>query len=192
MLRCTGRHAEANAVKERIPMRRTAVLLLSTVVVFGSLLAGGGIFAAAQDTGFAGHPVVGSWMLDTDIEDPENLPSLVRFSADGGYIEIEADGNALGSWEPTGDSTATLTFSFADEEGVATIRASVEVAPDGQSLSATYTLEFVDPSGQSSGEIGPGTAEGTRMVVEVPGTPVMSFEEFYGQFEGTPEATPAS
>ena len=50
----------------------------------------------------------------------------------------------------------------------------------------------VDPSGQSSGEIGPGMAEGTRREVEEPGTPVASFEEFFEQFEGTPEATPES
>ena len=90
-------------------MRRSAVLLLSTVVVFGTLLAGGGLFAAAQDTDFAGHPLVGSWMLDTDIEDGrENLPftgtvlSRRRLHRDRLRWFV-----AMGSWEPTGDMTAT-------------------------------------------------------------------------------------
>ncbi len=179
-------------------MRRTNVFLLSAVVLLGTLLVGGGGFVAAQDAtpeDSMGHPLIGSWFLDTETENPENLLSLVRFSADGGYVEIDADGStSLGAWEPTGDTTANLTFSFVDEEsGTATIRASLEVAPDGQTFTASYTLEFADPAtGESSGEIGPGTAEGTRITVEGPGEPAASFEDFFGGFEGTPEATPES
>lgn len=64
------------------------------------------------------------------------------------------------------------------------------MAADGQSFTSPYTNEVVDPSCTSSGEIGPGTAEGTRIEVEGPGTPVVSFEEVFGGVEGTPEATP--
>jgi hypothetical protein len=67
------------------------------------------------------------------------------------------------------------------------IRASIEVAPDGQSLTATYTLEFIDPDGTSSGEIGPGMAEGTKLAVEPMGTPVASFEEAFEAPAATPE-----
>ena len=150
----------------------------------------------AASTDYAGHPFVGSWMLDTDTSDPGNTPSLVVVSADGSYIEFDSDGPGVGAWEPTGDTTATLTIHFIDSDGGGggVIRASVEVAADGQSLTASYTLEIFDPAtGEGSGEIGPGIAEGTRMVVEAPGTPEMSFEDFYAQFGGTPEAaTPAS
>jgi hypothetical protein len=173
-------------------MRRTIVPFLSVVVVSGILLAGGDLFAAAQDTDYAGHPLVGSWMIDTDVENPEYLPAVGRFSADGGYVQMEWDGTSgLGAWEPTGDTTANLTFSYPEQDGVWTVRTSVDVAPDGMTSTGTFTLEFVDSSGVSSGQIGPGQAEATRMVVEGPGTPDLSFEEFYGQIDGTPEATPA-
>lgn len=177
-------------------MRRHTVLLLSVVVLLGTLLIGGGRFVAAQDATPAdtmGHPLVGSWMI-VDADDPEGVPFLGRFSADGGYSQVDLDGPALGAWEPTGETTANLTFSFlADEIGMGTIRASIEVAPDGQTFTASYTLEFTDPAtGESSGEIGPGTAEGTLMTVEGPGDPVASLDDFFGGFEGTPEATPAS
>ena len=174
-------------------MRRFSVLLLSAIVLLGTVLTGGGAFATAQDTDFADHPLVGPWDLDTDTENPENPRSWASFTADGTYLQVDVDGPVIGVWEPTGDATGVLTFSFVDEDGTTgTVRGSLEVAPDGQSVTATYTLEFVDPSGQSSGEIGPGTAEATRMEAEAPGTPVASFEEAFAAVEGTPEATPAS
>ena len=81
--------------------------------------------------------------------------------------------------------------TFDVEEGGGIIRASIEVAPDGQSFTATYTLEFIDQeTGEGSGEYGPGTATGTRLAVEGPGTPVGSFEDLFSMFEGTPEASP--
>lgn len=177
-------------------MRRTSMFILTAVVLLGTLLIGGGIFVAAQDatpTATTGHPIVGSWILDTDADDPENPLSQVLFSSDGAYLQVDDDGVVVGAWESTGAATADLTFSFVDEEGgMGTIRASLEVEPDGQTLTATYTLEFVDSAGESSGELGPGLAEGTRMAVEGPGDPASSFEDFFGGFEGTPEATPAS
>lgn len=72
------------------------------------------------------------------------------------------------------------------------VRADIEVAEDGQTLTATYTGEFIGPDGTSTGEVGPGLAEGTRLAVEPQGTPIGSFEEVFGeQPVGTPEATPA-
>ena len=69
-------------------------------------------------------------------------------------------------------------------------RVRIEVAPDGQSYTAWITNEFFDQSGAGSGEIGPGMAVATRVQVEAPGTPIASFEEFFGD-GATPEATPA-
>lgn len=170
-------------------MRRNRVVLLAAFMMLGTLIVGG-TFTAAQDAtpvASAEHPLVGTWTLDTDLENPDNSLSLDVFAADGTYIEVDVDGVAAGVWEPTGDSTANLTFRFIDEEGMGIIRASIEVAPDGQSLTATYTLEFIDSDGTSSGEIGPGTAEGTKLTVEPPGTPVASFEEAFEAPAATPE-----
>ncbi len=174
-------------------MRRAIMLLFSAVVLLGTMLFGSGALAA-QDTDLADHPFVGSWVVDADTEDPENLPEMVIISSDG-TVSYSATGGStgVGVWEPTGDTTATVRISLRFDDGThLVIRASVEVAPDGHSFTSPYTNEFFDATGQGSGEIGPGTAEGVRMTVQAPGTPVASFEEFFGGAEGTPEATPAS
>jgi hypothetical protein len=59
------------------------------------------------------------------------------------------------------------------------VRVEIEVAEDGQTLTATYTLEFTG-EGFPEGEIGPGMAEGVRIAVEPMGTPVMSPSEAFG------------
>ena len=83
----------------------------------------------------------------------------------------------VGSWEPTGKRTGALTVLFhtMDAEGLVqavTIRADAKVSADDQNLTATYTLEFSSPDGTSTGQVGPGTATGTRIAVEPMGEPV--------------------
>lgn len=167
-------------------MRRVRLVLLAAVVLLGVFLIDGSSIAA-QESDLAEHPLVGSWILDTDTENPENPPSLAIFSSDGTYLEVDVDGTGAGVWDATGDQTADLTFSFHDEAGgMGIVRASLEVTDD--ELTATYTLEFVDADGTSSGEIGPGTAAGTRMEVEPMGTPVGTFEEVFAEPVATPES----
>ena len=169
-------------------MRRMTTLLLA-VVMLGIALVGGGALVTAQDGGGADHPLVGTWTLVVEGEQPES----VVFTADGGYVDVDSEGTVfLGVWESTGDTTANLTITVYDEEeGAFRIRASIEVAADGQSFTASYTLELLDPAtGEGMGEYGPGTATGTRLMAEAPGTPVGSFEDLFSQFEGTPEASP--
>ncbi len=169
-------------------MRRTHVVALSAVMVLVTLFVGRGALAA-QDPDLADHPLVGSWIIDADPEDPENPLEMSTIFSDGTMIDSGTDGsNGHGVWEPTGDRTATVTFLLIFEDGFRVlIRAEVEVASDGQSFTSPYTNEFFDPvTGDWSGEIGPGTAEGTRINLEAPGTPVASFEEAFGEPEATP------
>ena len=163
--------------------------------------------ADAQDTPTQGHPLVGTWLADTDPDAADNALDTFVFSADGGYAQSEAGGGSLlGAWEATGERTATLTAVGAEGDGEGanvgsiTIRASIEVSDDGASFTAVYTLEVVQPDGTGSGEAGPGIATGDRLVVEAPGTPAITFEELFGGFEvqteggetGEAEATPGS
>jgi len=177
-------------------MRRVGVQLLSVVVLLGTLVIGGVTFATAQGAtpaNYSDHPLVGSWLVDSAPKDPENPLELATIFPNGTMINSAANGtNGHGVWEPTGDNTATLTFYVFLEGFQLVIRANVEVAPDGQSFTSPYTNEFIEASGESSGEIGPAMAEGRRLELQAPGTPVASFEEVFGQFEGTPEATPVS
>ncbi len=175
-------------------MRHVIVLFLSVMALLGALVVGGGTLAA-QDTEMADHPLVGPWELRADIGDGDtSCLSQVVFTDEGAYIDVDCDGFVvIGGWEPTGDTTANMSFTSSDSEGGAyTVRASVEVAPDGQSFTAPFTFELVDgATGEGSGQYGPGMATGTRTVVEAPGTPEGSVLDLFGQFEGTPEATPA-
>jgi len=178
-------------------MRVSLIAVVLLALAAAGLRAGVG----AQDVAVQGHPLVGTWLADTDPENPDNAVDVFRFGADGGYAELDANGDAsIGAWEATGETTATLTVvqGQADDEGTNfgtfTLRASIEVGADGDSFTAEYTFELVRPDGTSGGEAGPGTATGERLVVEGPGTPAMTFEEFFASFgdgagEGE-EATP--
>src|SRR5687768_5748818 len=103
-------------------MRRTGTILLSVVMLCGMFV--GGSAALAQDaTPGAGeaHPIVGSWLLDTDTAVPDNPMTLGVFTSDGVYFQAEPgeEGNlvGIGSWEPTGDTTANLTFHILEAAG---------------------------------------------------------------------------
>jgi len=172
------------------------VVLLVAVTAFGFRAD-----ADAQETSTQGHPLVGTWLVDTNPDASDNALDTVIFTTDGTFTNVESGGFvSLGAWEATGERTANLTIVAyeLDEEGInigsTTIRASIEVGADGNHFSGEYTIEFVQADGTSNGEAGPGIVTGERLVVEGPGTPAMTLEEFFGQFEGqegmTAEATP--
>jgi hypothetical protein len=157
-------------------MRRGLLTLGASTLLLAALMGPGALAQDASST-TADHPLVGTWLVDTNAADDANPPSTVVFHSDGTYLEIDVDGVAGGVWEATGPQTAALTFGFRgrDENGAvigSTIRADVEVAADGQSLTATYTIDFLGPDGTATGELGPGMATGTRVTVEPMGSPV--------------------
>jgi hypothetical protein len=177
-------------------MRRISFLILITLL---SLVAigtpGRSVQTSAHDDATPGaaskHPIVGTWEIDTDADDPENLPSLLIAGADGSYLEVDAGGGiGVGRWESTGDQTADLNIWFlaSGEDdasgGYGRVRAVVEISGDGQSFTAEYTIEFVSPDGTTTGEYGPATASGTRLSVEPMGSPVGTLDELFE--EGTP------
>lgn len=166
-------------------MRRIITLACSLAPIVAAAWAMAVPFGgAAQDAASRdGHPLVGTWFITSD-PSPDAPPDLVIFGSDGTFQQLEAYGSiGFGVWEATGPNTANLTFSglnpdeSGDFAGTVTIRAAITVAEDGKSLTATYTVQFVF-KGEDSGELGPGTVTGTRMVVEPMGTPVSSFDDF--------------
>lgn len=172
-------------------------LLLSLVGIVAVVPARMG--ANAQDVSTQGHPLVGTWMIDNDPAADNDVPESVTFSSDGALVDVQGTETMLGVWTPTGASTAVVMFSqyFADDsdayDGGFTIRATVEVSADGNSFTGEYTLEVLNPDGTSTGQAGPGTVTGARVIAEAPGTPVMTIEELISSFsEGMPEATPES
>lgn len=176
-------------------MRRVSLYISMLAIVLGGLVVAGWRPAATAQEGTPGamvrHPVVGAWVLETTSPTSPRSPAI--FSADGTYFQAEADGtDSVGVWEATGERTATLTtLSVAAPGGGAPavmIRATVEVAEDGQSLTADATLEFVAPDGTGSGQLGPTTATGQRIPLEAPGPPVGPL----GPPPGSPAATPGA
>ena len=182
-------------------MRRLVTLLSVLVLVaIGGLAVGGG--ATAQDAtpvAATQHPLVGAWLLDSDVDDPANALEVDIATADGGWIAVEPDGAVqLGAWAGSGDQTADLTLwsGVPAEEGggMFIVRASIDVAEDGQSFTAEYTFEVVGADGATmgEGEYGPGRASATRLSAEPMGEPVGTFEDLFSQFEeASPEASPA-
>lgn len=180
-------------------MRQLRHLLSVALPILGLLLLGSGQ-ATAQTTSAEGHLAVGSWHITTDPADPLVSFVTTALGVDGTVVNIIGDGTAtIGVWAPTGDTTADITITATtDGPAIAIIRASVEVSADGQTISGTYTSEYVfDPAGGgTSGEIGPGTLTGTRLTVQAPGTPSASYADFFAlpsdSGDATPEATPVS
>jgi len=125
--------------------------------------------AAAHDAAppvLAAHPLVGAWMLGTNTADPTTLPPLMIFDADGTSVGADLGGrDTVGTWEATGSRTAALTLmAFAPGEGGAfgdmvKLRGAVEVAADGQSFTASSTVELMAPNGGGAGQFGLATGD---------------------------------
>ena len=149
-----------------------------------AVLAAGGLASAAVaqspvPMATADDAVVGTWWLDTNVDDPGNPPTEAIFHADGTYFQADGNGIGVGVWESTGPDTGIMTFvAPAGGPGGSvtrlTVRAAFQVAADGRSLTETYTVEF-SGGGAPAGEMGPGAASGTRVVVEPMGSPVVPF-----------------
>jgi hypothetical protein len=179
-------------------MHRFVVLLSIIVVVALGLIVAPGPSTTAQEatpTDMSGHPLVGTWLLDTNADDPDDAPEVTIFTADGAYISVDAEGlPSLGVWEANGERTALLTIVSPGMEeeafaGTFLVRAAIEVNAAGDSFTAQYTGEFVEPDGTETGEYGPGTATATRIDVEEMGTPAGPLEVL---FEQGAAATPTS
>jgi hypothetical protein len=185
-------------------MRRLVLVSVAALSLVGGVIGASAVTSASTaptvpSDASAVSPIVGTWTI-IDNSDPETAPTIGAFSAGGNYVQVEEGEVGFGVWESTGPSSAALMITQqggSDEGGgTFTIRATIEVAPDGQSFTADYTLEVSGVEGVPPGEYGPGQVTGTRIVVEPMGTPVGSIEDLFSSFEGTestgPEAPPAS
>ena len=183
-------------------MRRFRVLLsVGAVMLLGTVALRVHPVAVAQEatpTAMHGHPLVGTWLLDTNADDPANAPEVVVFSADGAYISVDAEGfPSLGVWESSGARTATLTIVSTGVEGEGgpfagtfMVRATLDIDETSDAFTAQYTGEFIEPDGTSTGEYGPGTATATRIAVEAMGTPAGPLEVLFAEEEAAATPTP--
>jgi hypothetical protein len=141
---------------------------------------------ASPAVDLAGHPMVGAWQVGPVSDEC----CLVVFTSDGLVINVEAvlmpgeqgplSRVSIGAWEPTGDTTATSVFWFrTGDGGFVEYRVDWEISPDGQTLSGSAVVTFVNADGTSQEATASVTA--TRLTA----ASIVSAGS-------TPDATPAS
>jgi hypothetical protein len=177
------------------PMRSTVAISATLALALAALSPG----VTAQEDG-AEHPLVGAWVLDPTPDDPTDAVDLFVVNPGGTVVSLSAEGPGVGSWEPTGDRSVDVTFrglAFTPDgfAGLVTVRASGEVAEDGQTFTATYTIEppaaMAQMVGLPEGELGPGEVFAQRISVEQMGETVGPAPDFSQLQPPADDASPA-
>ena len=94
--------------------------------------------AAAQDatpSPMAGHPMVGTWVVDRDLTTTTDAPSVVVYTADGGLLDPSQ--GVAGAWQVTGPRSAAWTLIQFVQEGAGgyvAVRSTGEVDAGGSTL----------------------------------------------------------
>jgi hypothetical protein len=129
-------------------------LVLVAAVLVGAVGVGHSVGTATQQAtpaATAGHPLVGTWIVDPEVDDPTNPPSFDAFMADGTLVNIGSDGASVGAWEATGARTATFTFAGvaqeAGSEAVFIIRGHLEVDESGDTITGSHSFTLVAADG---------------------------------------------
>lgn len=169
---------------------------IATVAVVGGLaaVAGGDPGASAQDAGsadLAGHPLVGTWIVDTNVDSDADAPEIGIFTADGSVFGLGAARWVSGSWEAADDATgaATMVGVFdANGGGYVVLRGPHQVDAAGNAWTCPCTFTVVAPDGTVL-DSGMATAHAVRLPVEpvdAAGMPLAGFPTW------APAALPAA
>jgi hypothetical protein len=146
------------------PVTRRAALAGLGAGGLGVALATTANRAAARDAtpnAMAGHPLVGTWVLDPSPDIPTNAPAVAFFTTHGIFADPKFA--FAGVWEPTGLTTAAYTFLFVIEEpdfsGYVAARGDIEVDATGDAwtnlggamtVAADGTVVATDPPSLST------------------------------------------
>jgi hypothetical protein len=168
-------------------MPRLVVFLSVVVVLLLGLLVTLGRGATAQEatpSAMTRHPIVGTWIVDRDPDDPTEIPTYNVITAVGGIIDPTVGG--AGVWETTGPTSAnfTLTGTIAEIGGYFLVHGSLTVDAGGGTATAAYSSTLFAADGTVVDPEGQGTARYTRLTVAPQGTE--------GPLAGFPVWTPAS
>jgi hypothetical protein len=164
--------------RKEAAMRRHPTISL----VVGLLLAmATGSAAAASNhrrSDATGHTLVGMWVVDVDSSGTLDAPALLTVSRDGTMRFSDCCSSpSAGVWAARGRRGADVNVLLprGDGDGYVgfnTLRGSVEVSQDGQSFTATYTMDIPIRGEGTSGQLGPVAASGVRVDVEPMGEAV--------------------
>jgi hypothetical protein len=170
---------------------RTLGALVAIVIVVGSLAVSGlsGLGSSAQVAtpgAPGGHPLVGSWIVDTNVDSNADAPEMGIFTADGTSFGLGANRWVSGAWEAADEVTgaATLVGVFdANGGGYVVLRGphQVDETGDAWTCACTFTVVAADGTVLDSGTA---TARGTRLPiepVEAQGAPLAGFPTWVPQ-----------
>jgi hypothetical protein len=150
--------------------RRTALAGISATGL-GLALAATAHHASAQEatpTTMAEHPLVGTWIVDRNPDDPTEIPTYNVLTADGGVIDPTQGG--AGVWEATGPDTANFTLSGTIMELGAyfLVRGSLVVDAGGGTATNSYSSTIVQADGTVLDEltVAQATAHYVRLRIE--------------------------
>jgi hypothetical protein len=93
----------------------------------------------------AGHPIVGTWIITRDVTNTTEVPVVVVFTGDGGFIDPGQ--GVAGVWESTGPRSAAMTIIPFIGEGYGVVRATWDVDESGDTMSGPADLTIVAPDG---------------------------------------------
>ncbi len=114
----------------------------------------------------AGHPLVGTWVVDRNPADPTEMPTTNVLTADGGLTDPSV--GAAGVWAATGERTAdfTLIAIFAELASYFFVRGSLEVDAGGDTATATVSQTHVAADGTVLDQLAQGTSTYLRLRIE--------------------------
>src|SRR6476659_2883214 len=127
-----------NTLKEAHALTRRSAVASLGAGGLGLAAALGAQRVAAQEAtpaAMAGHPIIGTWIITRDITNTTEVPVVVVFTGDGGFIDPHQ--GVAGVWEPTGPQSAAMTIvPFVDggAGGYAVVRAAWEIDAGGETM----------------------------------------------------------
>lgn len=133
---------------------KTGTAILASLLVVCALASPGGLNASAQEatpSSRAGHPLVGTWIVDTNTETNTDAPEIGIFTADGSTFGLGASRWVSGAWDVADDTagTATLVGVFeGDRSGYVVLRGihTVDASGDIWTCDCTFTVVGADGS----------------------------------------------
>jgi len=175
--------------------RRTAIAGLSAGGA-GLALAAITRKTAAQDAtpaAMAGHPLVGTWIVDRNPADPSDMPTTNVLTADGGLTDPSV--GAAGVWNATGERTAdfTLIAIFAELNSYFLVRGTLEADDTGDTATAMASQTHVSTDGTVLDQAPASKSTYIRLRVEPTDAVGQPFAKFPAWIPATPSpATPTS
>ena len=136
-----------------LDLRTSATRMTLVALVITLLLAATGFHgvpAAGSEESLADHPLVGTWVVDPEDNDPTNPPSFTSYMADGTMVNIGSDGASVGSWDATGPRTATMTFTglvLGQPGAYFIIRGNLEVDESGTTFTGDHSFTMLSADG---------------------------------------------